>query len=542
MTLRSAGPEQQPTRKCERIYSGGFEVYREYDASGTTVTLERVSLSVLDGTQRIAQTERRTVGDDGTAELLVRFQLGNHLGSACLELDADGTVISYEEYHPYGSTSYQAVDPAARAAAKRYRFTGMERDEATGLQYHSARYYAPWLGRWTSADPAGLVDGPNLYRYSRSNPVGFADPSGMSSAEIEHYDMFWVGHSEAIGQIAQQAGFDDAAGLLAELEATSVGGVGRVQVAGRDIEIALGDVRYGSASSSFTQFAGIDHAIGVGLTAFLNSPLGVAPRTALNFHAKNISRVPGLADTLTAVAESEPFRGTLGLIGDATMLSALTGMIRFGTTRTANLLADSRMNQKLLTDSRVGGLALAEAQGGELAIAGSSGGELAVAGSSGGELAAAGGASGGWLAATGPPYKAGIGYITRVAGQSATFPDHFWVTIRHGGAALTTHVYFTPEKVAIVERLAVPSAAVLQSADTRAFRVSDALAAMKRQEWLMGEELGVFGVTGVDPNCATHVCGILNVGGLDVPIPSGSRQSILFLYNLFGWPLPKGVR
>ncbi|GIF68466.1 hypothetical protein Ais01nite_65010 [Asanoa ishikariensis] len=183
VTLRSAGPAQEPTRKSERIYVGGFEVYREYDGSGTVVTLERLSLSVLDGTKRIALAERRTLGDDGTTELLVRFQLGNQLGSACLELGADGEVISYEEYHPYGSTSYQAVDPAARAAVKRYRFTGMERDESTGLEYHSARYYAPWLGRWTAADPAGLADGVNRYAYVRGRPVHAVDPGGRQSWE-----------------------------------------------------------------------------------------------------------------------------------------------------------------------------------------------------------------------------------------------------------------------------------------------------------------------------------------------------------------------
>ena len=45
-------------------------------------------------------------GESGTQ--VIRYQLGNHLGSASLELDRDGAVISYEEYHPYGTTAFQA--------------------------------------------------------------------------------------------------------------------------------------------------------------------------------------------------------------------------------------------------------------------------------------------------------------------------------------------------------------------------------------------------------------------------------------------------
>ena len=90
-------------------------------------------------------------------------------------------VISYEEYTPYGSTSYQAVDQGIKAAAKRYRYTGKERDEETGLYYHGARYYAAWLGRWVSCDPAGLIDGVNLYVYTRNNPIVNMDPAGMQA-------------------------------------------------------------------------------------------------------------------------------------------------------------------------------------------------------------------------------------------------------------------------------------------------------------------------------------------------------------------------
>jgi RHS repeat-associated protein len=101
-----------------------------------------------------------------------------------IELDQTGQVISYEEYHPYGSTAFHTADGAAQVSAKRYRYTGKERDEETGLYYHGARYYAPWLGRWTSADPKGLSDGVNLFAYVRSDPVGLRDSTGFLAEDI----------------------------------------------------------------------------------------------------------------------------------------------------------------------------------------------------------------------------------------------------------------------------------------------------------------------------------------------------------------------
>jgi RHS repeat-associated protein len=144
--------------------------------------LERQTLHVMDDARRVALIETKTV--DASARPFaptprIRYQLDNHLGSAVLELDDGGHVISYEEYHPYGTTAYHAATGDIEVSAKRYQYTGKERDEETGLYYHGARYYASWLGRWTSADPAGLVDGPNLYGYVRGNPLRSKDPSGM---------------------------------------------------------------------------------------------------------------------------------------------------------------------------------------------------------------------------------------------------------------------------------------------------------------------------------------------------------------------------
>jgi RHS repeat-associated protein len=72
---------------------------------------------------------------------------------------------------------------------KRYRYTGMERDEETGLQCHGVRYYAPWLGRWTSADPIGLGDGVNRFGYCHGNPVGGRDESGMADGDPDYINV-----------------------------------------------------------------------------------------------------------------------------------------------------------------------------------------------------------------------------------------------------------------------------------------------------------------------------------------------------------------
>jgi RHS repeat-associated protein len=112
--------------------------------------------------------------------------LYSHLGSSALELDNNADVISYEEYHPFGTTAYQANNAALNAAAKRYRYTGMERDDETGLEYHSARYYISWLGRWLSADPIGIGDGLNVYGYCKGNPVNSVDINGKEEVSIFH--------------------------------------------------------------------------------------------------------------------------------------------------------------------------------------------------------------------------------------------------------------------------------------------------------------------------------------------------------------------
>ncbi len=175
----------------------------------------------MDDRRRIVKIETRAA-DGGSAGSTPaprqRFQLWNRLDSAAVEVDEDTAFITYEEYHPYGSTSWWASNGSTDVSQKRYRYTGKERDEETGLAYHGARYYAAWLGRWDRVDPAGMVDGPNRWAYCRGNPVSGTDPTGMGTDELVSTELTTDTFTEGVPSIpsAEQAAALAATMKLAE--------------------------------------------------------------------------------------------------------------------------------------------------------------------------------------------------------------------------------------------------------------------------------------------------------------------------------------
>ncbi|MEU0094818.1 SpvB/TcaC N-terminal domain-containing protein [Kribbella sp. NPDC006257] len=180
-----------------RIYLGGTEIYRQ-TVTGRT-RREEHTLHVMDGNHRVALAETATISNGQpvpSPRTVIRYQLADHLGTATVETNETGALLTYEEYHPYGTTSYHS---SADASTKRYRFTGKEKDVRTGLYYHGARYYIPWLARWLSPDPAGLAAGPNAYAYVRANPVRLIDPTGG----IDHEAQIWLSDQKQFTQLVR---------------------------------------------------------------------------------------------------------------------------------------------------------------------------------------------------------------------------------------------------------------------------------------------------------------------------------------------------
>ncbi|WP_339522206.1 RHS repeat-associated core domain-containing protein [Pseudomonas sp. EL_65y_Pfl2_R96] len=114
----------------------------------------------------------------------LRYSLDDHLGSCLMELDQQAQLISHEGYYPFGATAWMAARSLIEVVYKIIRYSGKEMD-VSGLYYYGARYYAPWLQRWVSADPAGDVDGLNLYGFVGNNPTNYFDDDGQQRTPDE---------------------------------------------------------------------------------------------------------------------------------------------------------------------------------------------------------------------------------------------------------------------------------------------------------------------------------------------------------------------
>jgi RHS repeat-associated protein len=174
----------------ERIYLGSYEVYRRHKQGA--VETEWQTLHVMDGERRVALVEVKTVADVKTVtdpDIIWRYQHDDPLHATSAETNEDGHVISRDEHHPYGTSAISCLNAVGEVSQKRYRYNRAERDEETGLACHGRRFYIAWLGRWLSTDPAGFVDGFNLFIFGSANPVRHHDPTGLASWEMFEDDL-----------------------------------------------------------------------------------------------------------------------------------------------------------------------------------------------------------------------------------------------------------------------------------------------------------------------------------------------------------------
>lgn len=155
-------------------YTVGFDVVStEDDADGSSGALTMTNV-VRSPTAQVSATLADLAGTtpaSGTA----RYYATDHLGSTRSAWDAAKASVGSYEFTPYGSEYSQtgaALDTLAGA------YTGKPWDDSAQLFHFPFRQYSPDMARWTSRDPLGMVDGPNVYGYIHGQVVMHYDPLG----------------------------------------------------------------------------------------------------------------------------------------------------------------------------------------------------------------------------------------------------------------------------------------------------------------------------------------------------------------------------
>lgn len=155
--------KQNGDYKSTTYVSEIFEYLTDGDA-------EQNTLSIMDGSSRIASIRLGYDFNDTTPS--IKYILDDYLLNSCLLLEANGASINREEYYPFGETSFGSY------AKKRYKFSGKEKDEESGLYYFKFRYQSAWTCRFISCDPLSP-------KYPHNSSYAFAENRVISAIELE---------------------------------------------------------------------------------------------------------------------------------------------------------------------------------------------------------------------------------------------------------------------------------------------------------------------------------------------------------------------
>jgi len=151
-----------------------------------------------------------------SGQLETTYLTTDHLGSTRLATTADGTVLGYHDYLPFGEEIPATIGGrsglyGSAGDGVTHKFTGQERDAETastaaqGLDFFETRYYSGTQGRFTSPDEfpgwnlqhsekeeerkqfADYIGNPqnwNMYTYVLNNPLNHTDPTGMLGCQV----------------------------------------------------------------------------------------------------------------------------------------------------------------------------------------------------------------------------------------------------------------------------------------------------------------------------------------------------------------------
>jgi RHS repeat-associated protein len=157
------------------------------------VVIDRIAYSAYG---EAARTLRSDVNGDGFVNKddyngVIRSRPNTTIGSAGYvveaDLDRDGKVAQSDydiAVADDGKSSSGGVGDAglfSKGVRNGVGYCGYIFNDESGLYTVRFRSYSPTLGRWLERDPAGYVDGMDLYEYVRGGPIAAVDPWGLQA-------------------------------------------------------------------------------------------------------------------------------------------------------------------------------------------------------------------------------------------------------------------------------------------------------------------------------------------------------------------------
>ncbi|MEQ1840920.1 MAG: polymorphic toxin-type HINT domain-containing protein, partial [Verrucomicrobiales bacterium] len=172
----------EPTGSTAVSWSGGLSL-AEY-------TVSAISAAVGDPTSPEVEYRRGPDMGGGIGGLLhslrdgvPKYNLGNGRGDIVAQSDQAGALTWTASYEAFGTRPEETGtnDDRQRANSKE--------EDPTGLLWEHFRYRDLDSGVWLSRDPAGFVDGPNLYAYVNQNPWTSFDPLGLEERSVSLFQI-----------------------------------------------------------------------------------------------------------------------------------------------------------------------------------------------------------------------------------------------------------------------------------------------------------------------------------------------------------------
>lgn len=165
-------------RRIQKVSSGGTIVFA-YDGGTIAEELNAAGAVTTQYTQGQGIDEPLAASLGGT----LAFYEADGLGSITSLTDGTGSAVG-----AYTRDAFGKALTTADTLGNRFRYTGREWDQETGLYYYRARYYDANLGRFLSEDPIKFAGGKNFYKYVANNPINAIDPTGLKTKVIVVYD------------------------------------------------------------------------------------------------------------------------------------------------------------------------------------------------------------------------------------------------------------------------------------------------------------------------------------------------------------------